>query len=86
MTMFADDDAWFKFDAKQERFEKFTAKWQQEHRGKYPSALEYFNAIWELSELETSEFWIDAMKELVTGDTLGRLAERVEAKIEDKEP
>jgi len=86
MTMFADDDAWFKFDAKQERFEKFTAKWQQEHRGKYPSALEYFNAIWELSELETSEFWIDAMKELVTEDTLGRLAERVEAKIEDKEP
>lgn len=86
MTMFADDDAWFKFDAKQERFEKFTAKWQQEHRGKYPSALEYFNAIWELSELETSEFWIDAMKELVTDDTLGRLAERVEAKIEDKEP
>lgn len=48
------------------------------------SALEYFNAIWELAELQTSEFWINAMKEIVTCDTLGRLAERVEAKIEDK--
>lgn len=69
---------------KQDRFEKFTAAWLLEHRGKYPSALEYFNAIWELAEIETSEFWISAMKELVTADTLGRLAERVEAKIEDK--
>ena len=67
-----------------ERFDAFSAQWLIDHRGEYPSALDYFNAIYQLAETETNEFWIEAMKELITADTLERLAERVEAKIEDK--
>jgi hypothetical protein len=34
------------------RFEEFTAQWQADHRGKYPSAFDYFDAIWRAAQAE----------------------------------
>lgn len=33
-----------------EVFEEFTTQWQFDHRGKYPTAFDYFLAIWELAK------------------------------------
>lgn len=62
------------------QFEEFTAQWQFDHRGKYPTAFDYFIAIWNASQEENNAFWIGVLHELVSAETMLKLADALKRK------